>query len=67
MTRYYHESTKENLIAIAESLESAIGNLSIQIEGTEEISETEFKNLEVHINDLYTKLKDLNEQIYGLN
>ena len=67
MTRYYHESTKENLIAIAESLESAIGNLSIQIEGTEEISETEFKNLEVHINDLYAKLKDLNEQIYGLN
>ena len=67
MTRYYHESTKENLIAIADSIESAIGNLSIQIEGTEEISEQEFKNIEVHINDLYAKLKDLNEQIYGLN
>ena len=67
MTRYYHESTKENLIAIAESIESAIANLSIQIEGTEEISEQEFSNLEVHINDLYSKLRELNEQIYGLN
>ena len=67
MTRYYHESTKENLIAIAEDIVSDISNLAIQIEGTEGVSEQEFSNLEVYIKEIYKKMEELNEQIYGLN